>query len=383
MMGKERIAAALRGGKPDRIPILPIYDIGYVLRSTGHDVREWAVATCTERTRIIEESFLLHPDIDGLFIHGGGNDENARHLQIEEFPDFWRITDDRTGETWGLLQDGSLCTADGAPLPRQGGELFRESQVTCETDIDRLVGFPPTPGEIDAGGRFAPLRHLATTYPDRHFSFQTGTPMVFALNACGGFVEGLTTMKSEPALYRKLLRSCTQVQCALLAPGRAAGADSTWFTSYYTGADTISPRDYAEMIFPYDYEICAEARRQGLFVLHWYLGDLLPVLDKVMELPMDALVLEQGRKGYDIDPVEIRRRVGDQFCLCGFGFENDYCTFNRAGLTGELRRQIEGAGQHGAFIAGTPIMPPNAQPAAVDYYFAEARRLGRYRGVIG
>jgi hypothetical protein len=378
MTGKERIAVALRGGKPDRVPILPIYDIGYVLRGTGRDVREWAIASAAERIRILEDSFLLHREIDGLFIHGGGNDENVSHLRVEKFDHCWRITDGRTGEAWGLLPDGSRCTAAGEPLPKQGGELFRESQIQCQADIDRVVGFAPSVAQIEATGRFGPLRHLAKKYPDRHFSFQTGTPMVFSLNACGGFVEGLTTMKSEPALYRKLLQRHMEHQCAMMAPGRQAGADSTWFTSYYTGADTISPRDYAETIFPCDYEICAEAKRQGLFVLHWYLGDLMPVLDKVMELPMDALVLEQGRKGYDIDPVEIRRRVGDKFCLSGFGFENDYCTFDRAGLSGELQRQLAGAGQHGAFIAGTPIMPPNAQPAAVDYYFAEARRLGKY-----
>lgn len=67
------------------------------------------------------------------------------------------------------------------------------------------------------------------------------------------------------------------------------------------------------------------------------------------------------------------------FCLFGFGLEHDYCTFNRAGLTTELQRQIRGAGPHGAFVAGTPIMPPDADPDAVDFYFSEARRLGRYR----
>lgn len=88
------------------------------------------------------------------------------------------------------------------------------------------------------------------------------------------------------------------------------------------------------------------------------------------------LVLEQGRKGYQIDPVEIRKHVGPKFCLFGFGFEQDYCTFNHEGLTGELQRQIAGAGLHGAFIAGSPIIPPDANPDAVDFYFSEARRLG-------
>ena len=56
----------------------------------------------------------------------------------------------------------------------------------------------------------------------------------------------------------------------------------------------------------------------------------------------------------------------------------DYCTFNRKGLSSELARQIRGAGSEGAFVVGTPIMPPNAQPEAVDFYFAEARRMGVY-----
>ena len=36
------------------------------------------------------------------------------------------------------------------------------------------------------------------------------------------------------------------------------------------------------------------------------------------------------------------------------------------------------AGVGGAFVAGTPIMPPDADPRAVDYYFSEAKRIGVY-----
>ena len=151
-----------------------------------------------------------------------------------------------------------------------------------------------------------------------------------------------------------------------------------WFTSYYQGADTISPKTYAEVVFPCEQEVCQEARDAGLFVLNWYLGDLMPMLDQVMQLPLDALVLEQGRKGYETDPVAIRERVGPHFCLFGYGYEQDYCEFRRERLTAELQRQIEGAGRGGAFVAGTPIMPPDARPEAVDFYFAEARRLGQY-----
>ena len=65
------------------------------------------------------------------------------------------------------------------------------------------------------------------------------------------------------------------------------------------------------------------------------------------------------------------------FCLFGFAYENDFCTFNRDGLRNELHRQFAGAGMNGAFVAGTPILPANAMPAAVDYNFQQARELGR------
>ena len=84
-----------------------------------------------------------------------------------------------------------------------------------------------------------------------------------------------------------------------------------------------------ELVFPHDAEVCLAARAAGLRGLNWYLGNLMPVLDVVRRLPLDALVLEQGRKAYATDPVEIRRRVGPRFCLFGFGHEHDYCADRR------------------------------------------------------
>ncbi|NQU10980.1 hypothetical protein HQ590_09335 [bacterium] len=377
MTGRERVEIALRGGKPDRVPVVPIYDCGYVMRSTGRDLREWRTHTGAERIAAIEASFLRH-DVDGVFVHYGTTDDWAAAHSIEKHADSWLITDRTTGEQHRLLPDGGTATVAGTPNPVT---LSHEGVSLVETvaDLDRLCpAGAATASTLEAAGRFEPLRHLAGKYPDRHFSFQTGSPMVFALNLCGGYAEGLTTFAGDRPLFRKILARMAERECAHLQPGKRAGGRSTWFTSYHTGADTISPRDYREIVFPYDREVCQAAKDAGLFVLHWYLGNLMPVLDTVLELPMDALVLEQGRKWYTIDPVEIRKRVGPKFCLFGFGYEYDYCTFNRAGLTNEFGRQFAGAGADGAFVAGTPIMPPNANPEAVDFYFREARRIGTY-----
>ena len=371
MTPKERVETALRGGTPDRIPIVPIYDAGYVMSSIGRDQREWQTHDSAEGVAVIEESFLRH-DVDGMFVHYGAADGWKAAHDVEVHDDYWLVTEKATGHQYRLLPNGCAAQADGAPIPRAPSSSG-VSQITSLADIDRVFPKPSSAHEGETPERLAPLRHLSTKYPDHHFSFQTASPMPGALNACGGFVEGLTTMATERTLFESLCDRLAEIQCTRMRRGREAGGASTWFTSYYTGADTISPRDYAEIVFPREREICQAARDAGLFVLNWFLGDLMPILDKVIELPIDALVLEQGRKGYEIDPVEIRRRVGDHFCLFGFGYENDYCTFNRDGLSREVRRQIAGCARRGAFIVGTPIMPPDANPDAVDYYFAEAR----------
>ena len=377
MTGRERLETAIRGGKPDRVPVCPIYDIGYVAACLDLSPRDVLTASREQYADIIEKGFLRH-DVDGYYVHGGGaSDWNSEHTILDPSGDAWLVEDNETGARWRLLPDCSRLTPEGKPIPRnesRGGV----SRIQSMQDLDGLPRPAPTDADFEAAGTLAPLQRLVRKYPDHHFSFQTATPMVRALQMCGGYVEGLTTLASDRELFREILCVGSLHDCGLARYGRRAGGRSTWFTSYYAGADTISPRDYAELVFPYEYQVCRAAKDAGLYVLDWFLGDLMPILDKVMQLPIDALVLEQGRKGYDIDPVAIRERVGPRFCLFGFAFENDFCTFRREVLSRELARQIHGAGRDGAFVAGTPIMPPNANPEAVDFYFAEARRLGRY-----
>lgn len=375
MTSRQRLEVALRGGRPDRVPCCAIYDVGYFMPAIGRDQREFLFASHAEAIRFTEESFLRH-EVDGMFVHWGGNDDYLARHDIERGPGDWIITNRETGEVQRLMPDGCWADADGAPLlhapSNKGVSLMR-----TEDDLAKL---PPVPtvAEIENMKRFCNLSYMVEKYPDHHFSIQAASPMVHALGYCGGYVEGLLTMAETPELFGKLLAHSVASQRAHLQAAAAAGAHSVWFTSYYQGADTISPKTYAEVVFPYEQAVCQEARDAGLFVLNWYLGDLMPMLDQVMRLPLDALVLEQGRKGYETDPVAIRERVGPHFCLFGYGYEQDYCEFRRERITAELQRQIEGAGRGGAFVAGTPIMPPDARPDAVDFYFAEARRLGQY-----
>lgn len=231
MQPRERIGIALRGGKPDRVPTMPIYSFGYIMNSMGRDPRERYTASAKEITEFIEQGFLRHP-VDASFVHPGRNDEWIKTHLIEKSDAGWTLTNQETGETFHV-------TPDGASVPTGGMALDSVSKIQTWADLDAHAPACLSPAEIEASGRFWPVRHMARTYPQHHFSFQIGSPMVAALHACGGFVQGLVTMASDRALFRELLARCTEAQCAYMASGKEAGAESVWLTSYYTGADTI------------------------------------------------------------------------------------------------------------------------------------------------
>lgn len=376
MSGKERMSIVLSGGKPDRVPVYGIYDNSYLSAGVGKDPRAFFTATSEERISLIEESFLRHK-VDGFFVWEGTTDEWVRHHEVEKGEEYWLITHTRDGTRKRLLPNGTWLNEDGSSEPRQG-LMGSESMIQDEGDIARLVPRPYAGDEEDLTHWFAPLKHLSSKYPDHFFSFHIPAPMSVCLDYCGGYMEGLMMLASEPELFRKVLRAATERNISRLRAGRDAGGSAILLTSYYSGADTISPQFYADEVFPFERELCEEAQALGLKVMNWYLGDLMPMLDQVKQLPIDALVLEQARTGTRLDLGAVRKKVGQDLGLFGYCYESDLVNFNKNNLSSAFEEQFSGAGLDGAFGAGMPIVPADANPEAVDYYINHARENGRY-----
>jgi len=124
----------------------------------------------------------------------------------------------------------------------------------------------------------------------------------------------------------------------------------------------------------------AAAREHGLQVLFWFLGDCIPLLGDLLDLGIDGLVIEQGRRGYSSDPVEVRRMVGGDMCVYGWNWELDFVNDRRENITREVERQISGAGADGAFIMGTTYMTSEAKLEAVDHFCEEVVRVSGEAG---
>ena len=99
MKPAERVQTALRGRTPDRVPVVPIYDWGYVIKLSGADPRKAITATPSERAEHMENAFVRHK-VDGCFVHSGApaNRYWKKRLHVEEMGEYWMMTDEDTGE---------------------------------------------------------------------------------------------------------------------------------------------------------------------------------------------------------------------------------------------------------------------------------------------
>lgn len=157
---------------------------------------------------------------------------------------------------------------------------------------------------------------------------------------------------------------------------RQAGVEVVHVSEYSWGGD-VSPEVYGEFIAPYTRQLIDYYHELGFRVLLYVMGDVSPVLDQIAAQPFDALAIEEGRKGYQLDVGDVRRAIGADRLLFG----NVPCMLVAEGapedILAEVRRQIEAAGRDGRFVVsiGEPL-PPGTQPERVRF-FCDSTRLIR------
>lgn len=123
----------------------------------------------------------------------------------------------------------------------------------------------------------------------------------------------------------------------------------------YNSGPFISPAMFGEYIQPYLYRIIEAARKEGLYTIKHTDGNIMPILDQLVECNPHAI--------HSIDPMakvdikEVKRLVGDKVCLCG----NVNCALMQTGTDEEVIESAEYCLTHakpgGGYIFSTSNVP--------------------------
>lgn len=158
-----------------------------------------------------------------------------------------------------------------------------------------------------------------------------------------------------------------------------AGVDAFLMCSDYCFNDGpfLSPRMFREFVTPYLARVIAAMREMGAYAIKHTDGNIMPILDQLVECQPHALHSIDPMAGVDLKLV--KRMVGDKVALCG----NVSCAILQTGtvedVVADSERALRDGMPGGGFVFCTSNTPFVGMP--LENYMAMLdvrKRLGRY-----
>ena len=233
-----------------------------------------------------------------------------RHQHIEEEPDGVFLIDHRAGTRKRLRR---------APIgdwPGQGYAAPAEPPKTAEA-VDRAI---PIPREDDVTyvrteGRDAVARALLAEFGrERLPTHRTSTPLLRCADLWG-FDGMMLNVRLRPGLVAHACTRYLEQSCATMRRAALLGAKAIWVVDGL--GDMISPADYARLGVPFLRELLAEIRRLGMVGIWYFTGSPAGKWDSILSAGADALAFEEGKKGWDVDVVEVAGKLQGRSALFG------------------------------------------------------------------
>jgi len=337
MTSAERVMCVLRRQQPDRIP-----HFEWII---DRRVRE---AICPGAT--IEE-FTVRMGLDAILT---GPDYKKESIGANRVRNEWGVILEDTGEDHLYPVEGPIRS------------------------LADLRGYAP-PDPL-APGRFDSLRRIVDRYKGKlaigvHLNDVFSIPRYLA-----GFERLLMATVEQPDLVRGLVDLSVEVNLALADRVAAEGADFVFTGDDYaaTAGPFLSPRAFGELFYPGLKRVIGGFKARGLMVIKHSDGNILPLLEMILDSGIDCLDPIDPIAGLDIG--EMKSRLGGRVALKGnvdcartltFGSERDVVEETKA----VIRKAASGGG---LILSSSNSIHSAVKPGNYLAMWNALRMYGRY-----
>lgn len=230
----------------------------------------------------------------------------------------------------------------------------------------------PSEEQIRASGLYDHVRPLVQKYGDRvMIAVNEGNPVCDVLDPHGliGFIEGLVALTEKPGLMGRLIYGLYEGRLQYMKVLASYGCHAYVGSETYVAADLIAPAMYRDMVFPAHQRFYREVRKLGMEPIIYFLGDIVPLIEYINQLDVTALMVEESKKSFILDVVEIRKKLAEHITLFGNLDSVEILLRGSAQqVKEETRRQLQAA-QYGQFVMA------NGSPIAFDTPRANLRAM--------
>jgi len=136
----------------------------------------------------------------------------------------------------------------------------------------------------------------------------------------------------------------------------------------FNDAPFMSPAQFGELVTPYLTQLIAGYRELGFYSIKHTDGNIMPILDQLVEAKPDALHSLDPQAAVDI--AEVKRLYGDQICLIG----NVNCGLLDTGTIEEVKESARYCLRHG--------MPGGGYIFSTSNCVYTGMRLARYEAIL-
>jgi len=390
MTSKERMFRALQGEQPDVVPAAPAYPSLFL--------DDFERAFYVEQYRLRMRGRSRYPIDHSEDTRFRVQAKYQSYGILKTRPDWIEISRGAS-RAWAeqtdiVLQDGILCYEDKvsgvrlpmheAALPRgdrrmvSGNRAARDlwdtsEQVWSKEQVDARLPILSA-DELLARGDFDLARQVVADYGDQYFiSTILDTPFSDAYDLLG--FQGLMLIQHDhPDLFHYLLERQLAQTRRVMEAWAVIGVHGVYVQEVFTGADLISPRSYDEFVFAYNQPYFRHMSGLGLLAIHYVCGDVVPRLDRIAQLEIAAVAVEESKKSFTIEIEDVVNRVNGRVAVFGnidavqFGI---HATMEE--MAAEVKRQIRIGSQAKGFVVstGSPF-PLDTNPRLIDTLVATA-----------
>ena len=297
-----------------------------------------------------------------------------RARKVEDDQAFIRDADDSGLSAEASCEGGWIRIRDDyqldIPWVDEGPKLRLESRSAID---DYFAATECSVDDILRSGRFEHMEIIAREYGDRVLiAINDGAPGCHL--ADHSFEETMVACHEKPDLVAQyIFKACERFLTDVRA-AKACGAHAYIFSEGFGGSlDLLSPDMHERLEGDTKRWFYAEVRKIGLLGIGYWLGDVRPNMGFINSLDMAALMIEESKKGFVLDPVEIRKTLRPEVCLIG----NADSLLIKRGTSDQIREEVRRqklAADFGPFVIanGSPLII-GTPPENVDVFLAEAR----------
>jgi uroporphyrinogen-III decarboxylase len=358
---KERMAAAMAGGTPDRVPVMCQMSIGHMLRATGASPsRFWHSADDFVEGLMGLRSLYR---FDGILVslHGHAPDWERRAVSVRRGPDGELVRWANGDETWYPADDLPVVRP-ALPRPRPEFDRFDPALLPSSPayipvsqglrfDLDPEHLFDAVEGVVRRAGR------------DFSVHGEVTSPLDYLLDFFG-FEQAMLGFLDDPGRARAVLGRFTDGIIELAKGLAAAGVDAVKISSPFAGAGFLSRDFYRGFVLPYEGRVARAVEATNVRAYVHTCGDIHDRLELMAASGVSGIECLDPPPLGRVELVDAKRRVGARVFLKGnIDPVHVLLRGDRGAVAADARRRLEAGRPGGGYILSTacsiaPATPP-------------------------